>query len=203
MKSGGVCDVSYPESKLKRGRVQGGGDISPTLTCTGEAIVRIEIVEDKTERFFKQALETLEQNDCKPGDIINGYNKTVDRSGCSPTITTRPEGFKTAILPVVEDKRMEKAEEIKTKDVTEKYAIRKLTENETWRLMGFSDEDFNKAAKVNSRSQLYKQSGNSIVKQVLMAIFLQLGIQGKKRWNDMTVEERQKLVDSSLDFIEK
>jgi hypothetical protein len=36
-----------------------------------------------------------------------------------------------------------------------------------------------------------------------MAIFLQLGIQGKKRWNDMTVEERQKLVDSSLDFIEK
>ena len=57
--------------------------------------------------------------------------------------------------------------------------------------MGFSDEDFNKAAKVNSRSQLYRQSGNSIVCQVLMAIFLQLGIQGKPRWNDMSVEERQ------------
>ena len=25
MKSGGVCDVSYPTSKLRRGRVQGGG----------------------------------------------------------------------------------------------------------------------------------------------------------------------------------
>ena len=32
-KWGGVCDLSYPESKLRRGRVQGdAGDISPTLT---------------------------------------------------------------------------------------------------------------------------------------------------------------------------
>lgn len=143
--------------------------------------------------FYEQAWDTLLSNDCKPGDTINAFNKTVDKSGLCPTITTRPEGKKTAILPVVEgDKEMGK-----------KYAIRKLTENETWRLMGFSDEDFNKAAKVNSKSQLYRQSGNSIVCQVLMAIFLQLGIQGKKRWNDMTVEERQKMVDDSLDFLEK
>ena len=84
-----------------------------------------------------------------------------------------------------------------------KYAIRKLTEKECFRLMGFSDKDFNKAATVNSRSQLYKQAGNSIAKQVLMAIFLQLGIQGKPRWNDMTVEERQKMVDDSLDFLKE
>ena len=31
-----------------------------------------------------------------------------------------------------------------------------------------------------------------------MAIFLQMGIQGKKKWNDMTVEEREKLVRSSV-----
>ena len=68
------------------------------------------------ERFFKQAIETLESNDCSPGDTINAFNKTVDKSGCSPTITTRPEGFKTAILPVVEDKKnME--EEKKTLDM--------------------------------------------------------------------------------------
>lgn len=85
----------------------------------------------------------------------------------------------------------------------EKYAIRKLTENETFRLMGFSDEDFKKARAVNSKSQIYRQSGNSIVKQVLMAIFLQLGIQGKPRWNDMSVEERQKMVDDSLDFLKE
>ena len=55
--------------------------------------------------------------------------------------------------------------------VTANSKIRKLTPKETWRLMGFDDEDFEKAAKVNSNSQLYKQAGNSIVVNVLMAIF--------------------------------
>ena len=114
-------------------------------------------VEQKEERFFNQALETLAENDCEPGDTINAYNKTVDKSGVCPTLTTRPEGFKTAILPCVN-----------------KYRIRKLTPKECWRLMGFSDEDFEKAAKVNSNTQLYKQAGNSIVKDVLMAIFRQM-----------------------------
>lgn len=49
--------------------------------------------------------------------------------------------------------------------------IRKLTPKECWRLMGFDDEDFDKAAKVNSNTQLYKQAGNSIVVNVLEAIF--------------------------------
>ena len=55
-----------------------------------------------------------------------------------------------------------------------KYRIRKLTPRECWRLMGFTDEDFNKAEKVNSNSQLYKQAGNSIVVPVLEAIFRQM-----------------------------
>lgn len=52
--------------------------------------------------------------------------------------------------------------------------IRKLTPKECWRLMNFSDEDFEKAAAVNSNTQLYKQAGNSIVKNVLVAIMGQL-----------------------------
>lgn len=56
------------------------------------------------------------------------------------------------------------------------YRIRKLTPRECWRLMGFSDEDFEKAEAVNSNTQLYKQAGNSIVKDVLMAVFRQLNI---------------------------
>ena len=51
--------------------------------------------------------------------------------------------------------------------------IRKLTPLEVWRLMGFSDDDFDKAEKINSNTQLYKQAGNSIVVNVLMAIFKQ------------------------------
>lgn len=54
------------------------------------------------------------------------------------------------------------------------YRIRKLTPKECWRLMGFSDESFEKAAKVNSNTQLYKQAGNSIVVDVLKAIFKNL-----------------------------
>ena len=52
--------------------------------------------------------------------------------------------------------------------------IRKLTPKECWRLMGFDDEDFEKASKVNSNTQLYKQAGNSIVVNVLMAIFKEM-----------------------------
>lgn len=52
--------------------------------------------------------------------------------------------------------------------------IRKLTPKECWKLMDFSDEDFEKAAAVNSNTQLYKQAGNSIVKNVLVAIMGQL-----------------------------
>ena len=58
--------------------------------------------------------------------------------------------------------------------VESEYRIRKLTPLETWRLMGFTDEDFNKAKEVNSDSKLYKQAGNSIVVNVLEAVFKQM-----------------------------
>lgn len=54
------------------------------------------------------------------------------------------------------------------------YRIRKLTPKECWRLMGFDDADFNKAEKVCSRTQLYKQAGNSIVVNVLEGILKNL-----------------------------
>ena len=58
--------------------------------------------------------------------------------------------------------------------VIQRYRIRKLVPLETWRLMGFDDEDFYKAEKVCSNSQLYKQAGNSIVVDVLEGIFTNL-----------------------------
>ena len=56
----------------------------------------------------------------------------------------------------------------------ENMKIRKLTPKECWRLMGFSDEGFEKAQKVNSDTQLYKQADNSIVVNVLEKIFKNL-----------------------------
>lgn len=53
--------------------------------------------------------------------------------------------------------------------------IRKLTPKEYWRLMGFDDEDFDKAKSAGlSNTQLYKQAGNSIVVNVLEAILTNL-----------------------------
>jgi DNA (cytosine-5)-methyltransferase 1 len=52
--------------------------------------------------------------------------------------------------------------------------IRYFTPRECFRLMGFSDEAFDKAASIVSEQQLYRQAGNSIVVDVLEAIFRQM-----------------------------
>ncbi|TJX90624.1 DNA cytosine methyltransferase, partial [Staphylococcus haemolyticus] len=107
-------------------------------------------------RMGRQAVETMNENKDKLiyGMTINAYNKTLDSTGLSPTLTTRPEGFKTAILPITEDLR-----------------IRKLTPLECWRLQGFSDEQFDKAKNSGvSNSQLYKQAGNAVTVNVVDAI---------------------------------
>lgn len=96
---GGVADLSYPDSKTRRGRVQDNGNTCPTVTATETGICKIE----------------------------------------SP------------------------------------IRIRKLTPRETFRLMGFSDENFDAAQKAGvSNSQLYKQAGNSIVIDVLYYIYVEL-----------------------------
>ena len=111
-------------------------------------------------RFGRQAVETLNENKniINDGMTVNAYNKTIDKTGLSPTLTTRPEGFKTAILPITNGLR-----------------IRKLTEKECWRLQGFTDEQFYKAKESGvSNSQLYKQSGNSVTVNVVDAIVKEL-----------------------------
>lgn len=60
-----------------------------------------------------------------------------------------------------------------------KYRIRKLTPIECGRLMGVSDEDIDKMAEVNSNTQLYKQFGNSIVVDVMCAMFRNLNIENR------------------------
>ncbi len=157
--------------------------------------------EEKTEiadgrRFYRQAFETLRTNECEDGDTIDAFNQRVNKSGVSPTVTTRPEGFKTAILvvdgPIVYDGyngvirrdgtcvgtlTTNCGADLKRNGqgiIESEKRIRKLTPKECWRLMGFDDESYERAAKVTTHSQLYKQAGNSIVVDVLMAIFKEL-----------------------------
>ena len=105
-------------------------------------------------RFGEQAVRTLNTSEVKYGDSVNAYNMKIDSSGLSPTLTTRPEGFKTAILPI-----------------TETLRIRKLTPLECWRLQGFTDEQHNAVeASGISNSQRYKQAGNAVTINVIEAI---------------------------------
>lgn len=86
----------------------------------------------------------------------------IENGEVSPTLTTEN------IPSVLEDWQWE------IDGVTYLIRIRKLTPKECWRLMDFTDEDFEKAQAVNSNTQLYKQAGNSIVKNVLCEVFKSL-----------------------------
>lgn len=72
---------------------------------------------------------------------------------------------------------------------TDGLRIRKLTEKECLKLMGFDDEDYEKIKSIGiSRSQIYKQAGNSIVVNVLEAIFKELfreHIADLDKWSDL------------------
>ena len=54
--------------------------------------------------------------------------------------------------------------------LTEDLKIRKLTPKECFRLQGWPDEYFEKAAFVNTDSQLYKQAGNGVTVNVIYAL---------------------------------
>ena len=116
MASRGVADLSFPTSKTRRGRVQAGGTVSPTIMSSNQELYKLE---------------------CKE---------------------------------------------------MESYRIRRLTPLECWRLMGFSDEDFRaaEADEINSDTQLYAQAGNSIVVNVLEAIF------GEMLPKDQAIKEEAK-----------
>lgn len=62
-------------------------------------------------------------------------------------------------------------------------------------MMGVRDSDIDKMAAVNSKTQLYKQAGNSIVTTVLMGIFSQLNIKGVTPWNELTQNQREEWVE--------
>lgn len=112
-------------------------------------------------RVVKQVAQTLTTS-CNQG-VIDFYNHRVKDDDFIGTLTTNCGNVGHCGC-------------FGTKENNDKdgIRIRKLTPKEYWRLMGFTDEDFEKAQKVNSNTQLYKQAGNSIVKQVLMAIFKQM-----------------------------
>jgi len=141
---------------------------------------------------YKQPKQILETNRCLQVADLNHYNfKDMNRiysdEEVSPTLTTMQGGNRqpkiledfysnrdvreyTDYSPTLRSER----NGLKVAD-NSSFKVRKLTPKECWRLMGFSDEDFDKAKSAGvSDSQLYKQAGNSIVTYVLYEIYKEL-----------------------------
>jgi DNA (cytosine-5)-methyltransferase 1 len=136
------------------GRIYSEDGLAPTINTMGGG--------NREPKIATRLAKTLEKNSIEDGDFIDSYNQII-RKGISGTITTRVSESNNTFVACTEPGK-----------VYSNLCVRKLTPKECWRLMGFSDEDFEKASKVNSNSQLYKQAGNSIVVNVLEEIFKML-----------------------------
>ena len=147
-------------------RVYSTKGLSPTICARYEDYSNVAKVLVE-ENGGKKEME----DGCIQTGILNGghwdneyeINRRVYSSeGISPTLITTGASKGAKIEESVEN------------DDKGSIRIRRLTPLECYRLMGFDEEDFRKAAKVCSESQLYKQAGNSIVVDVLEAIFRNL-----------------------------
>lgn len=89
----------------------------------------------------KKYKEFYDKNGYVP-EYFNPYN-TTELKDVAPTLTAQGDSITKSGTVLKKENNLR---------------IRKLTPKECWRLMGFDDEDFEKAAQVNSNTQLYKQA---------------------------------------------
>ena len=132
----------------QRGRIYDADGISPTLnTMQGGGL---------EPKFIVPVI-------CR--SIGRNPENPSDRTAGAPTeqrLEPNSQGISNTLTTVQKDNY-----------VLEQYRIRKLTPRECFRLMGFTDADFDKIKGI-SNTQLYKMVGNSIVVNVLEGIFREL-----------------------------
>ena len=103
-----------------------------------------------------------------------------DKEYIAPTIDTMQGGYRQPLI--TEDKNVAPTLTTQCNSTTststilksDGIRIRKITPKECWRLMGFTDEDFEKAQNFNSNTQLYKQAGNSVCVNVIEELYKNL-----------------------------
>lgn len=151
-------------------------DVDEKYFLSGEKVKKLTLNEDLSGR--------LNHYDYRDVDSVHSVNKV------SPTLNTMQGGDRQpkVAVPVLTPDRVNKRQNgrrfkengepmftLTSQDrhgiVTDDIRIRKLTPLETWRLQGFSDEQFYKAKNSGvSNSQLYKQAGNAVTVNVVDAI---------------------------------
>ena len=121
-------------------------DKSPTLNTKCQ--------DTKIYEYRKQLTETiLNVKDIKKTQMLDLYNRNKVNDDLCQTVD---KGYHNSMR------------------LLENYKIRKLTPCECFNLMGVKREDYEKIAKNQSDSSLYHLAGDSIVVNVLMAIFKEL-----------------------------
>jgi len=145
---GDGIDISS-RMEYHRGTVQKG--LKQTLSTKGgenNGVVVNNLVNKNIENAINKNKHKI-----KDGSFIETYNENIKDDGTTSSLTTRCD------LNGVIDNNLR---------------IRKLTPRECFRLMGVKDEDFDKVKKNQSDSSLYHLAGDSIVVNVLMAIFKEM-----------------------------
>jgi len=136
---GDGVDISYTNSKTKRGRVK--EQISGTITCG--AIAGVVVNEPRI-------VAMRGRNPERPSDRTPGIH-------LEQRLEPNKEGISNTLTSVQKDNYVQEPN----------LKIRRLTPKECWRLQGFEDKDLEKCVEGGiSDTQLYKQAGNSITVDV-------------------------------------
>lgn len=175
---GNMCPTKT-RSNPNQGRVYDSDGIVPTLNCMGGGNREPRVILYNTKPIEKCG-DNMSTNEIT---MIGGLQKhqAPRTDGIYPCINSAA-GMGGGQTPIA---------------IRPHYKVRKLTQKECWRLMGFDDQDFEKAksamneniynGKDRSGSQLYKQAGNSIVVDVLSAIMKNLHSAMPYLFDDMEV----------------
>ena len=160
----GTCHKNNNMSRSTRDIVYNAEKNAPTLNATmyKDAIKVLIPIDDKNSRMDNVTMVNDNYgmiNGGTIGKMHDSSRRCYSVDYVSPTINTCGGGN-------LEPKILEPTN-INSETV---FKVRKLTPRECWRLMGFTDEQFDKASEVCSNTQLYKQAGNSIVVNVLEEI---------------------------------
>jgi DNA (cytosine-5)-methyltransferase 1 len=140
-------------------------DVDAKFYISEERLKQFVPQESKKDSVVKQVGSVVHTGNFKNPQRGRIYSK----EGCSPSLNTCGGGG------------------LEPKILLEDNSIRKLTQKEMFRLMGFSDADYEAANKVVSPSQLSKQTGNSVVVDVLYYVFVELYKAMPYLFDDLTV----------------
>tara|TARA_R110001592_G_scaffold354097_1_gene653494 strand:+ start:45 stop:1232 length:1188 start_codon:yes stop_codon:yes gene_type:complete len=147
-----------------------GDDIANCLRanaalCPTDNSIKVHSLYPKSSKTGKGGTGHLSKEDGTVYCVDTGNAQAIEIKGAA--LRGRGEGKE---LEVRKDNLVNSITTVQTDSIIKQNNIRRLTPLECWRLQGFTDEEFYKAQKVNSDTQLYKQAGNSITVNVMTEV---------------------------------